>query len=203
MPTSTDFEQTGRDANILNNYFYEEPSLLDENEYGRLGKLILKLVQEGGGGTTIKYGGRVDSVEDLPETGEPNQFYLVGLEDSENFDEYIWAEVEGGTGHWDRLGSVSIIIDDHLDPNSSNPVQNGIVAAAFTAVNNAINAVNTALAAKADKTEIPDPVTVNSTGDIYIGSQLVRKVLTQAEYDALVTKDPKVEYLVPEETEGE
>lgn len=196
MPTSTDFEQTGRDANVLNNYFYEEPPLLDENEYGRLGKLILKLIQEGGGGTTIKYGGRVDSVEDLPETGEPNQFYLVGLEDSENFDEYIWAEVEGGTGHWDRLGSVSIIIDDHLDPNSSNPVQNGIIAAAFTAVNNAINAVNTALATKST-------VTITSTGDISVDSQLVREVLTQAEYDALVTKDPKVEYLVPEETEGE
>lgn len=145
MPTSTDFEQTGRDANILNNYFYEEPSLLDENEYGRLGKLILKLIQEGGGGTTIKYGGRVDSVEDLPSTGEPNQFYFVGLEDSENFDEYIWAEVKGGTGHWDRLGSVSIIIDDHLDPNSTNPVQNSVITLA-------INGLTICLAAAYDTT---------------------------------------------------
>ena len=169
MPTSTDLEQTGRDANILNNHFYGEPSLLNESEYGRLGKLILKLIQEGSGGTTIKYGGRVDSVNDLPEAGEPNQFYLVGLEDSENFDEYLWAEVEGGTGHWDRLGSVSIIIDDHLDPNSANPVQNGIITAALTAVNNAISAVNTNLSAVAN-------AKYDKESDVQ---------LSQAEYDAI------------------
>lgn len=55
----------------------------------------------------------------------------------------------------------------------------------------------------AEKADASDLAAVNSTGDIYIGSQLVRKVLTQAEYDALETKDPKVEYLVPEETETE
>ena len=53
------------------------------------------------------------------------------------------------------------------------------------------------------KADLNDLTTQNSNGDIFIGSQLVRKVLTQAEYDALATKDPKVEYLVPEETEGE
>lgn len=48
----------------------------------------------------------------------------------------------------------------------------------------------------------PPEVIVTDTGDIYIGSQLVRKVLTQAEYDALSVKDPKVEYLIPEVVEG-
>ena len=54
-----------------------------------------------------------------------------------------------------------------------------------------------------NKPTIPDAVTVTNTGDVSIGSQLIRKVLSQDDYDALVTKDPKVMYLVPEETEGE
>lgn len=157
MATTTDLEQTGRDANILNNYLDGAPPLLDESEYGRLGKLILRLIEEGGTGSTIKYGGRVDAVEDLPETGEQNQFYFVGLETASNWDEYIWAiPTEGEAGHWDRLGSVSIIIDDQLDANSTNPVQNGIITAAITAINTAITAINTALRGKADKSEVPD-----------------------------------------------
>lgn len=148
----------------------------DAPPQSRIEALLLRLkevIEESGGGTTIKYGGRVDTVDDLPEEGEPNQFYFVGPETASNWEEYLWAvPTEGETGHWDRLGSVSIIIDDHLDPNSSNPVQNGIIAAAFTAVNNAINAVNTALAAKADKTEIPD-----------ISHKLEQKAIA-AEYDS-------------------
>ncbi len=42
----------------------------------------------------------------------------------------------------------------------------------------------------------PSEVQVTETGDIYIGSQLVRKVLTQAEYDLLDPPDPKVDYLI-------
>lgn len=39
-------------------------------------------------------------------------------------------------------------------------------------------------------------VRVTSNGDIYIGDQLVRKILTQAEYDLLNPPDPKVEYII-------
>lgn len=49
-----------------------------------------------------------------------------------------------------------------------------------------------------DKPTIPEAVTVTNTGDVYIGSQLIRKMLTQAEYDALTTKDSKVEYCIIE-----
>lgn len=42
----------------------------------------------------------------------------------------------------------------------------------------------------------PSEVQVTETGDIYIGSQLVRKVITQAEYDLLDPPDPKVDYLI-------
>lgn len=242
MPTSTDLEQTGRDANILNNYLYEEPPLLDASEYGRLGQLLLKILAGGGVGPQLTYGGRVDTYEDLLEVeGKPNVFYFVGPEDSTDFIEYIWAEADGGIGHWDRVGGVSFIIDAVLSTTSTNPVQNRVVTAAIMAkLNAAVVAADydtlgvyvigdyclhdgslfkatsnvTAEAWDSSKwqqttvmaemlTLVTNAVTVNSTGDIYIGSQLVRKVLTQDEYDALETKDPKVEYLIPEETETE
>lgn len=49
---------------------------------------------------------------------------------------------------------------------------------------------------KANTADIPDAVTVTNTGDVYIGTQLIRKVLTQAEYDLLDPPDPKVDYLI-------
>lgn len=131
MATTTDLEQTGRDANILHNYLDGAPPLRPASEYGRLGQLILRLIEELGSGTLLQYDGRVDSVEDLPETGQLNHFYLVGPEDASEFDEYFWVQPEGETGHWDRLGSVAIIIDDHLDPQSSNPVQNSVITLAI------------------------------------------------------------------------
>lgn len=155
MATTTDLEQTGRDANILNNYLDGAPPLRPANEYGRLGQLILRLIEELGSGTLLRYDGRVDSVADLPATGQLNHFYLVGPEDSENFDEYFWVEPEGETGHWDRLGSVAIVIDDHFDLNSANPVQNGVITAA-------INAINLALAATAKQSALA-PVLVFAT----------------------------------------
>lgn len=131
MATTTDLEQTGRDANILHNYLDGAPPLLPANEYGRLGQLILRLIEELGSGTLLQYDGRVDSVEDLPETGQLNHFYLVGPEDASEFDEYFWVQPEGETGHWDKLGSVTIIIDDHLDSQSTNPVQNSVITLAI------------------------------------------------------------------------
>ena len=131
MATTTDLEQTGRDANILHNYLDGEPPLRPAVEYGRLGQLILRLIEELGSGTLLQYDGRVDSVGDLPETGQLNHFYLVGPEDAAEFDEYFWVEPEGETGHWDRLGSVAIIIDDHLDTQSTNPVQNSVITLAL------------------------------------------------------------------------
>lgn len=96
-----------------------------------LEQLIEKVQQEAG--TMFHYAGRVDTVEDLEEiTGHPNDMYFVGPEDASNWDEYIWAtDEETGEGHWDRLGSVSIIIDDHLDAQSTNPVQNAVITLAL------------------------------------------------------------------------
>ena len=51
-----------------------------------------------------------------------------------------------------------------------------------------------------DKIDISNLVSVTNTGDVYIGTQLIRKVLTQNEYDALTTKDPKVDYCIIETT---
>ena len=49
---------------------------------------------------------------------------------------------------------------------------------------------------KANTSDIPAAVTVTNTGDVYVGTQLIRKVLTQAEYDLLDPPDPKVDYLI-------
>lgn len=131
--TSTDIEQNGRDTNILSWYLDGNPALEPIENYGRLGKLLYLLVTSLLNGSVFRYGGRVDSVSDLPESGTPNEFYLVGSEDSENYDEYFWVanEEEEHGGHWDRLGSISIIIDDHLDPQSTNPVQNSVITLAI------------------------------------------------------------------------
>lgn len=95
-----------------------------------LEQLIDKVQQEAG--TMFHYAGRVDTVDDLPEVGHENDMYFVGLEDAANWDEYIWAtDVTTGTGHWDRLGSVTIIVDDHLDAQSTNPVQNAVITLAL------------------------------------------------------------------------
>lgn len=96
-----------------------------------LEQLIEKVQQEAG--TMFHYAGRVDTVEDLEEiTGHPNDMYFVGPEDATNWDEYIWAtDQTSGEGHWDRLGSVSIIVDDHLDAQSTNPVQNAVITLAL------------------------------------------------------------------------
>ena len=53
MATTTDLEQTGRDANILHNYLDGEPPLRPASEYGRLGQLILRLIEELGSGTLL------------------------------------------------------------------------------------------------------------------------------------------------------
>lgn len=143
-------------------------------------QLLIQKVEEGGvePGTVMHYGGRVDTYEELALiTGEPNEYYFVGLVNSDNFDEYVWVEVTGGTGHWDRLGSVSIIVDQQLDPTSNNPIANSAVAVAIQAI---------------------PVVTVNSTGDVFVGSQCVVKNLTQDEYDALSSYDPKTTYNVVE-----
>ena len=50
--------------------------------------------------------------------------------------------------------------------------------------------------AKSNAELTAEMATVTNTGDVYIGSQLIRKVLTQAEYDLLDPPDPKVDYLI-------
>lgn len=68
-----------------------------------------------------------------------------------------------------------LTIDASPTQSSTNPVQSG--------------GVYTALSGKS-------AVTISNTGDITIDGQLVRKVLTQVEYDLIVSPDPKTEYLI-------
>lgn len=135
MATATDLEQNGRDTNIINYLLGEPVELLPADNYGRLGQLLLQLVDiiNQIKGTMFHYAGRVDTVEDLEEiTGNPNDIYFVGPEDAASWDEYIWAyDTQTEAGHWDRLGGVTIIVDDHLDAQSTNPVQNAVITLAL------------------------------------------------------------------------
>lgn len=45
-----------------------------------------------------------------------------------------------------------------------------------------------------NKIDISNLVTVNNSGDVYIGTQCIRKTITQADYDLLDPPDPKCEY---------
>lgn len=69
--------------------------------------------------------------------------------------------------------------------NTNNWISISIISDLTNISNNIVN-INNSL------------TTVDTNGDIYIGTQLVRKILTQAEYDALTTKDPKVDYCIIE-----
>lgn len=121
---------------------------------------LIEKVEEQAGGSQIKYGGRVDTVNDLPEEGEENQFYFVGLESADNWDEYIWAiPAAGETGHWDRLGSVTIIVDTILDTTSNNPIANSAVATA-------VNQILAALALKANSADLAPVATTGSYEDL-------------------------------------
>lgn len=130
-----------------------------------LEQLIAKVEDSGAPGTVMKYGGRVDTVSDLPATGLPNQYYFVGPVSSSDFDEYVWAEVEGGTGHWDRIGTVSITIDAELSGSSHNPVENAVVTAALaTKANNADLSTVATSGSYADLTNKPTLSTVATSG---------------------------------------
>lgn len=178
-----------------------------------LEKLIDK-VEEGGGRTVMRYGGRVDTVSDLPATGLPNQYYFVGPVSSGNFDEYVWAEVEGGTGHWDRIDTVSITIDAELSGSSHNPVENAVVTAALATKANTADL--STVATSGSYTDLTNKPTIDSTlsdsstnavqnkvvtealGSKYDASNFVD--LTKAEYDALGPEkySDGVQYFVPD-----
>ena len=49
---------------------------------------------------------------------------------------------------------------------------------------------------KANTTDLPAVVTVTNTGDVYVGTVCIRKVLTQAEYDLLDPPDERCDYKI-------
>lgn len=58
-------------------------------------------------GTVIKIVGRVDTVADLPASGNTNgDCYLVGLQGATDFDEYYWLN-----DHWEFLGTTAVTLD--------------------------------------------------------------------------------------------
>lgn len=78
-------------------------------------------------GTVIKIIGRVNTVADLPATGNTNgDCYLVGLQGATDFDEYYWLN-----DHWEFLGTTAVTLD--FASIEGNPTDN-------TALANALNA---------------------------------------------------------------
>ena len=94
----------------------------------------------------------------------------------------------------DQLGGGSITVDTALDSGSTNPVENRVIYNKFDEVEQvtaaALNNINDRLSEDEEVTAAG----LNAVNDKFDGLKL--KKLTQAEYDALTTKDSNTLYIV-------
>ena len=125
--------------------------------------------------------GRVDSVTDLPQTGEVGWMYLVGLTTDDNLREYVWIDA----GRWEFIGFTAIVIDSSLSTTSENPVQNKAVT---TALNGKVNAETGKGLSTNDYTTAEKTKLAGLDNFSY-------SILTQSQYDALVVKDKDVYFI--------
>ena len=84
-------------------------------------------------GTVIKIIGRVNTVADLPASGNTNgDCYLVGLQGTTDFDEYYWFN-----DHWEFLGTTAVTLDFASiegDPTDNTALANALSAKQDTLV---------------------------------------------------------------------
>lgn len=85
-------------------------------------------------GQTAVRAAKLEVVTELPEIGKKNQIYLVPNKSSvsgDAYDEYIWIN-----DTWEFLGNrrLELTIDSFLKPDSTNPVENGVIYWRFLGV---------------------------------------------------------------------
>lgn len=100
------------------------------NPLSRVEQLLIELIYEIKSNetqTSVKIGGRVDTISNLPLTADEGTLYFVGNVSDVNKAEYIMT----ADGNWELLGYSSVDIDMFLSGNSNNPVANSVITSAI------------------------------------------------------------------------
>lgn len=144
---------------------------------------------------------KLSIVNELPTTGEKMTLYLVAKEGSEKdvYNEYIWIEQ---TSTFEFLGTTAVDLTDYVkNTDYASVSKHGIVkfenGFGVTVDNNGRPFINRATNAEIDakKSTYKPIVPVN----LNYAVNSVLPTMTQAEYDALATKDENLFYMIVEE----
>ena len=131
----------------------------------------------------------VQVVQELPATGEAHTLYFVPSADPKTqniYDEYLYAN-----NAWEQVGSTAVDMSDYYTKSEIDTSINTVLASYATIAN-----VDSSLNLKADKTYV-DSSLANKANISYVDTNFTKlSVLTQAQYDALTTKDVSTLYII-------
>lgn len=142
----------------------------------------------------------ISIVEALPETGEKMVLYLVskGTESPDVYDEYIWLEQ---TSSFEFLGTTAVDLTDYVKKTDYASDTAGVIKISGNHGWTKANGYLQVLTYSAAKLVSMPNVTVISKGTLENRLTQYSKTVstTQADYDALETKDANTLYLIEEE----
>ena len=134
-------------------------------------------------------GFEVQVVQELPATGEAHTLYFVPSADPKTqnvYDEYLYAN-----NAWEQVGSTAVDMSDYYTKTEIDTSINTALSSYATIAN-----VDASLNLKADKTYV-DSSLANKANISYVDTNFAKlSVLTQAQYDELVTKDSSTLYII-------
>jgi hypothetical protein len=142
----------------------------------------------------------ISIVSELPSEGQKMTIYLVAKEGSNGdvYNEYIWVE---DTASYEFIGSTAVDLTDYVKKTDiATSTKNGIVKANGSGgikVNSAGN-ISTVLATNNDIDEKENLNKVIVPANLNYAVNSVLPTMTQAEYDALETKDENLFYMIVE-----
>lgn len=128
-------------------------------------------------------------VQELPTTGDAHTLYFVPSADPKTqniYDEYLYVN-----NAWELVGSTAVDMSDYYTKSEIDTSINTALAYYATIAN-----VDSSLNLKADKTYV-DASLANKANISYVDTNFAKlSVLTQAQYDALTTKDSSTLYVI-------
>jgi hypothetical protein len=151
----------------------------------RVEELLVRLIQGGISPDTkiVSIGGRVDTVNELPETANEGTLYFVGYASDPNKAEYVMTS----TGAWEMLGFQTLVVDSTMSATSLNPVENRVI---YSALSGKVNTESGKGLSSNDYTT-PEKQKLSNLKTSWIGSEL--------DYEALITKDKDLYYIYESE----
>lgn len=127
----------------------------------------------------------VQVVQELPTTGEAHTLYFVPSSDPQTqnaYDEYLY--VNNG---WELVGSTAVDMSDYYTADEVDALLDDYATITY---------VDSSLSLKADISYV-DASLANKANISYIDTNFAKlSVLTQAQYDALATKDASTLYII-------